>query len=381
MKIGDKVRFLNEVGGGVVAGFSDNQTALVRDGDGFEIPVLIRECVVIETDAYNIPRQPESTPRPSSSKPSRQGQPTDNRLRNREHCPDAHALDDGEYDKPITFRPRPLERHGADVLNLYLGFVPVDVKTLSTTAFECYLINDSNYYLHYSLLTHENAACRLRHEGIVEPNTKAFLEEFQRDVLPEWEKLTLQAFAYKQDKPFLPKDPISVSLRPDCTKFYKLHTFTESDFFESPSYLIPIVRNDKAEHTVFASAEVIKEALLPKARPEKSPARKPSCQPTQADNLIEVDLHADKVLETTAGMSPRDILDYQLNIFHDTMKANLRHPGRRIVFIHGKGEGVLRNALIDELRRRYKGCTYQDASFREYGFGATMVRIGTAPQK
>jgi len=45
------------------------------------------------------------------------------------------------------------------------------------------------------------------------------------------------------------------------------------------------------------------------------------------------------------------------------------------VFIHGKGEGVLRNALLKELRTKYKGCRSQDASFREYGFGATMVTI------
>ena len=42
MKIGDKVRFLNEVGGGTVAGFQDKNTVLVRDEDGFDVPVLIR---------------------------------------------------------------------------------------------------------------------------------------------------------------------------------------------------------------------------------------------------------------------------------------------------------------------------------------------------
>ena len=47
----------------------------------------------------------------------------------------------------------------------------------------------------------------------------------------------------------------------------------------------------------------------------------------------------------------------------------------KIVFIHGKGEGVLRNALIKELRYRYKSFSYQDASFQEYGYGATQVTI------
>ena len=49
--------------------------------------------------------------------------------------------------------------------------------------------------------------------------------------------------------------------------------------------------------------------------------------------------------------------------------------GQKIVFIHGKGDGVLRKAVIDELKHKYKTCTYQDASFREYGFGATMVTV------
>ena len=43
--------------------------------------------------------------------------------------------------------------------------------------------------------------------------------------------------------------------------------------------------------------------------------------------------------------------------------------------IHGKGDGVLRKAIIDELKRKYSNCRYQDASFQEYGFGATMVTI------
>ena len=32
-------------------------------------------------------------------------------------------------------------------------------------------------------------------------------------------------------------------------------------------------------------------------------------------------------------------------------------------------------ALLDELKRRYPRCEAQDASFREYGFGATLVKL------
>ena len=50
MKIGDKVRFLSEVGGGRVTGFQGKDIVLVEDEDGFDIPMPVRECVVIETD-------------------------------------------------------------------------------------------------------------------------------------------------------------------------------------------------------------------------------------------------------------------------------------------------------------------------------------------
>ena len=55
MQIGDKVRFMSEVGGGTVRGFRGKDIALGEDEDGVEIPMLIRECVVIKTDEYNIP--------------------------------------------------------------------------------------------------------------------------------------------------------------------------------------------------------------------------------------------------------------------------------------------------------------------------------------
>ena len=54
MKIGDKVRFLSEMGGGKVAGFRGKDIVLVEDEDGFEIPTPITEVVVIDTDDYNI---------------------------------------------------------------------------------------------------------------------------------------------------------------------------------------------------------------------------------------------------------------------------------------------------------------------------------------
>ena len=68
-------------------------------------------------------------------------------------------------------------------------------------------------------------------------------------------------------------------------------------------------------------------------------------------------------------------LRLQLDTVEKTMKAHSRRIGRKIVFIHGKGEGVLRDAVWKLLRKQYPKAELQDASFQEYGFGATLVTV------
>ena len=106
-------------------------------------------------------------------------------------------------------------------------------------------------------------------------------------------------------------------------------------------------------------------------RPERRPVEKHDKTPS----VIEVDLHIDELIDSKAGLSNTDMLNVQLREFNRVMAENVKRKGQKIVFIHGKGEGVLRNALLKELRLKYKQCDVQDASFREYGFGATQVTI------
>lgn len=376
MKIGDKVRFLSEVGGGRVIGFQNKDVVLVRDEDGFDIPMLMRECVVIDTDDYNIAKvnTGERSPMAGSygSGFNGGGKPSG---RFRAEKPDTyvHAFDDDEDDKPVTFKPRPTERRDGDKLSVYLAFVPMNPKEMTSTAFEAYLVNDSNYFLNFTYLSAEGTGWRARFQGAVEPNTKLFIEEFDRSVLNELERVCVQALAYKQDKPFLLKPAVSVELRIDAVKFYKLHTFQPNDFFEEPALVYDIVKDDVPARQVFVNAEQLQEALLKKNRDERGP--RPARKPASEKDLLEVDLHINELLDNTNGLSNADMLEVQLKEFRRVMDENLAKKGRKIVFIHGKGEGVLRSALIKELKHKYKGCVYQDASFREYGFGATLVTV------
>lgn len=56
MKIGDKVRFLSETGGGRVSGFQGKNIVLVEDEDGFDVPMPVNEVVVVGDESYDTSR-------------------------------------------------------------------------------------------------------------------------------------------------------------------------------------------------------------------------------------------------------------------------------------------------------------------------------------
>ena len=379
MKIGDKVRFLSEVGGGRVSGFQGKDIVLVEDEDGFEIPTSVRDVVVVEQDDYAMGKMisakmeaQQKAEEHAATELHQDSRSIKSILNDHDEQTDMHVDEYDAADREITFRAPVQEREGGNKLSAYLAFVPVDIKEITHTRFETYIVNDSNYYIHYSYLVAEGNAWTLKSVGEVEPNTKLFIEEFGREVLNDMGRIGVQLTAYKKDKPFLLKPAIDVQFRIDPVKFYKLHVFEENDFFEQPSLLFTIVDNDEVARPLVVDSKRLKEQMY---KDEKIIAHEGKKKRQKDDGTLVIDLHADELLETTAGMNAADILHYQLDVFKKTMDENKKKKGQKIVFIHGKGEGVLRQALVHELNYRYKSCTYQDASFQEYGYGATQVTI------
>lgn len=362
----------------MISGFSgkNQEIVLVEDEDGFEIPTPRKEVVVIDTDDYNIAKVN------TGSRKVKGTDPLVKKLNPDTPEPERDDEEDTSIDnRPITFRAKPVERRNGDKLNVHLGFVPQNVKEISNTMFDAYLINDSNYYLSYLYMCAEGNSWSVRQHGQIEPNTKYHLEEFDRSNLGEIERVAIQLFAFKEGKTFLLKPAIDVQLRIDVVKFYKLHTFQPSIFFEQPALVYDIVRDDRPNTQVYVHASDLQQALLKKEdKPKAQPARQAQSKALGGhgvvkNGIVEVDLHIDSLIDDTTGLQNKDMLEYQLKVFHETMHAYRKHTGTKIVFIHGKGEGVLRQTLTRELKQKYKGCTYQDASFKEYGFGATMVII------
>lgn len=402
MKIGDKVQFLSETGGGRIAGFQGKDIVLVEDEDGFQIPTPISDIVVMSSgDEYSSAKV--LTKKNSEGQAVETADPDTFNMSVKAKInamSDDGVDDEEEYDaadREITYKAKVEERKGGNVLNMYYAFVPEDIKNFSKTSFACYLVNDSNYYIHYLYMSVEGTSFKLRGEGELEPNTKLYVESFGLDQLNEIDRVRFQLLSFKRDKDFVAKPVCDVQFRIDKVKFYKFHTFQSNEFFDDPALLYPIVKNDEvaqlkpveADKLIYVEDEengvkqkkgnlnnVSAGVSYKKLKGLETLSTSKHAQSKKSnDDLEVVDLHADKLLETTAGMGTADILNYQLDYFRRVLEENRHNKGRKIVFIHGKGEGVLRHAILNELRYRYKNYPYQDASFQEYGYGATQVTI------
>lgn len=225
---GDTVRFLNSTGGGRITRI-EGRIAYVEE-DGFETPVLVNELVVVL---------------PAGHEPAVKG----SRL-----MFDQKGYDEGKKSARVAAVPEepkrapepenlPVEEtERGEKINVVLGFEPVNIKTLSTTDIAAVLINDSNYYLSFSVMVRDMAAGEWRalYQGEVAPNESIDIAVFRQENIAEIERIVFQGIAYKKGKPFSIKFPMNVSRKIDVTKFFKVHCFRPGVYLEKPSIEIPL---------------------------------------------------------------------------------------------------------------------------------------------
>ena len=92
--------------------------------------------------------------------------------------------------------------------------------------------------------------------------------------------------------------------------------------------------------------------------------------------FMEVDLHFHELVEDMSGLKDRTKLDIQLNHFERMIRIAAEQRIRKVIFIHGVGQGVLRHQIRSRLEMYYPECALRDANPREYGSGATEVLLG-----
>lgn len=113
--------------------------------------------------------------------------------------------------------------------------------------------------------------------------------------------------------------------------------------------------------------------VLHKESPVKQKVATPVSKSHAKDEMI-VDLHIEKLLEDHYGLNNSEKLDIQTKHFRKKLEAAINGHFTKIIFIHGVGNGVLRQTIRD-LLKTYEGIQFSDAAYKQFGAGATEVRI------
>lgn len=94
----------------------------------------------------------------------------------------------------------------------------------------------------------------------------------------------------------------------------------------------------------------------------------------ERDMIHEIDLHIHELLDSNANLSNYEMVKIQMAHFSRMMDMAYEKRIPRMVFIHGVGQGILKQEIIQALQF-FPDCEYRDADFRLYGQGATEVNI------
>ena len=341
LNIGDKVRFLNDVGGGKVIKLLPKNMVLVQDPDEFEYPYPAHELVLVEK-AVQVQK---------------------------------NSFPDNLYDEPqkIIKSPKKDENVKPKIKSdsiTELVFAFLRKKDDNFDGFESYLINDSNFYLFYHVvLRGDNGFTKLDAE-VLEPNTKIMVSEISREQINLSKEIIIQVLFYDHPHETL-HDMMERRIKIVPLKFFQEHVFVKNEFFPENAYVFELLKEKPGlGESIRTEKEFENNLLLKDIDDEEDLSQKFKARKKPA--IIEVDLHINQLVDSVIGMTNADILKTQLDVFHKTITDAILQKAGKVILIHGIGNGTLKEALRESLTKQYK-LRFEDASFKEYGFGATEV--------
>lgn len=340
MKVGDKVKFLNESGGGIVVKIINDKQVMVQIEDGFEIPCLINELIKTESSGENQVKAAQQPTKPVTQPTTQKPKP--------EVKPEKQATKQEPLRLISTAKP-------------LLAFVPKnDNLDADKAAFDLYLLNDGDYYLYYTVAFEKFDRLQMAEKGDLEPEMKVNIGEYDYDELVKVNSIIIDFLVYNENE-YKYHLPINQRISLKTISLLKKTNYKENEFFYENAYIIDL--------SVFNEDSIGKIDLKDKKKPQLEKQQKP-----ESDTEI-VDLHIEEIVEDTSSLTPGEILNTQMARFTTSLEGAIRGKTKKIVFIHGVGNGKLRYEIQKTLNSKYPDLKYQDASFAEYGYGATMVII------
>ena len=347
LKVGDKVKFLNASGGGIVARLIDSRMVSILIEDGFEIPTMISELIKIDAT--------EPAARFFES-----------------HYNIEVPSDDVEAEEPGDGRSSNLPGHiAADRKSedLYLAFVPHDQKWLITGNVDIFLINNSSYDILYNIFSKNSLG---HYSGVdygsIFPDSKLLLATINREQLTHWTDGILQFLFHKEQcTSLLP--PFNSEFKIEGKKFYKEGNYREHSVIQTKGIVVKILSLTE----YFLAEEVMAAVPNPNTQSQEHTPGFISRYQVAPQEAV-VDLHIHELVDDPSNLENSEILDFQKNFFLKCLDSALAGHFLKVIFIHGVGNGVLRAALI-ELLKMQMGIEFFDAPMSKYGVGALEIRI------
>lgn len=350
IKVGDKVKFLNATGGGVVRKIIDSRLVSVAIEGGFEIPVQASELLVIDPadagsrffhESFDVPDAPEA---PETNAPS-------------EH------LSDGPEDLP---RKVINSRRSEDI---FLVFVPHDQKWLITGYLDVFLVNNTSYDVLYNHFRREDEGNWSGIDyGSLGAGTRLLIATIHRDELPLWTDGCLQFLFHKQRCNEVPP-PFHADFSITGKKFYSEQNYRDSIYTDGKGIVVKIATISMETDDKNARKPVSHPAVNEIVNSDDFILRHKT-----GDREAEVDLHIQELVDDSASFEKVEILEYQKNYFIRCLESAIAGEFLKVTFIHGVGNGVLKEVLLDILKKQ-EGIEVFDAPLQKYGVGAIEVHI------
>lgn len=264
--------------------------------------------------------------------------------------------------KKTTFVP---DEHSALVKGVYLV-----IDRPQETRVDLYLLNNSSTGIIYAVCVRENRLVRGLVEGQLPKNEMQIVLSTTLENLVNYSELLFQWLYFM---------PELFDALPPVQNNFKLR---------NKHLQLPMEYNSVlGRNTIFINlsapeaAKTVGEMMRP--APARTHARTLGGTQTNADGVavlhrIElpediVDLHIDKLVDNPSRFTQREMMDIQLNKFEQALQRAIAHGFREITFIHGVGNGRLKNEIHRRLADSKFVKQFHLDSFERFGFGATRA--------
>jgi hypothetical protein len=338
---GDKVRFLNEKGEGTFIRTKSGGMALVEIEDGFQYEFPINQLVPVAPIAKAAQTRIKST--------------------------DQKEGEEVEFSTPVP---------DAFPQGLFLAFIPKNQQFPGAGLIELSLINHSDYDMMFTISLKDGGEWLCIQCGKLSKNERAKIDTLQPQDFDEWGQVKTDVLFFSND-PYKHRAPLSSVTKLKGVKFIKDSTYSDHLLTGKRSYITEVCLMENitagAEEQPFISNDQLRRMMELKDRMKTAPK---VSVPHLKNQVLEkeVDLHIEELMDNWSGMSNAQLLDVQLKHTQKELDAAIAAHMRRVVFIHGVGNGRLKQE-VRKLLATYKGIRFHDASFQRYGFGATEVEI------